>query len=134
MLGREIKMSVIKICVIGMITVLMALQLKAAKSEFSTLLMMVSAMLIFGFSISKIRQIIALIEEVRGEYSIAAGYIGVMVKIVGISYLCEFTSDICKDSGMSTLADQIQIFGKLSVFVTGIPVFLQLLQSLGSLL
>lgn len=127
-------MTVIKISVIGMITVIMALQLKTTKSEYSTMLMLVSAMIIFGFSISKIRQIVVLIEEIREEYSIAAGYIGVMIKIVGISYLCEFSSDICKDSGMTTLADQIQIFGKLSIFVTGIPIFLQLLQTLSGLL
>ena len=57
-----------------------------------------------------------------------------MIKIVGISYICEFSSDICKDSGMSALGNQIQIFGKLSILVIGMPVFVQLMDTLSGLL
>ncbi len=127
-------MSVIKISILGMITVLMVLQFKETKSEYGTMIMLVASVLIFGFGISKIRQIIELINSVKSDFGIASGYIGVMIKIVGISYVCEFSADICRDSGMSTLANQIQIFGKLSIFVTGIPIFVQLLEAIGTLL
>lgn len=127
-------MSVIKISILGMITVLMVLQFKETKSEYGTMIMLVASVLIFGFGISKIRQIIELINSVKSDFGIASGYVGVMIKIVGISYVCEFSADICRDSGMSTLANQIQIFGKLSIFVTGIPIFVQLLEAIGTLL
>ena len=39
----------------------------------------------------------------------------VIVKIVGISYISEFASDICRDSGYAAIGNQIQIFGKLSI-------------------
>ena len=48
--------------------------------------------------------------------------------------ICEFSSDICKDSGMSALGNQIQIFGKLSILVIGMPVFVQLMDTLSGLL
>lgn len=127
-------MSIVQISIIGMVTVLMSLQFKETKSEYATLIMLISSFLIFGFGISKISQIITVIDDIKSEFGVASGYIGIMMKIVGISYICEFSSDICRDSGMSTLANQIQIFGKLSIFVTGIPIFVQLLDSISTLI
>ena len=51
-----------------------------------------------------------------------AGYIQTLMKIIGITYIAEFASDLCKDAGYQTIAGQIQIFGKLSVLAVSIPV------------
>lgn len=46
---------------------------------------------------------------------------------MGITYIAEFSSDLCKDAGYQTIAGQIQIFGKLSVLAVSMPVLLALL-------
>ncbi len=127
-------MSIIQISIMGIITVILSLQFKQTKSEYSTFIVLVVSILIFGFGISKISEIISVIDDIKKEFGIASGYLEVMIKIVGISYICEFSSDICKDSGMSALGNQIQIFGKLSILVIGMPVFVQLMDTLSGLL
>ncbi|MBQ3666419.1 MAG: stage III sporulation protein AD [Lachnospiraceae bacterium] len=127
-------MSIIQISIMGIITVLLSLQFKNTKSEYATLIVLAVSVLIFGFGISKLREIVSVINDIKSEFGVSNGYLEVMVKIVGISYICEFSSDICKDSGMSALGNQIQIFGKLSILVVGMPVFVQLLDTLSGLL
>ena len=53
-----------------------------------------------------------------------------MFKMIGITYIAEFSSGICKDAGYQTLAGQIEIFGKLTILVLGLPVLLALLQTI----
>ena len=47
-----------------------------------------------------------------------------------ITYICELCSGICKDAGYSSVAGQIEIFGKLSVLAAGMPILLAILESI----
>ena len=52
------------------------------------------------------------------------------MKMVGITYVAEFTSGICKDAGFGALGGQIEIFGKLSILAISTPILLALLETL----
>ena len=49
---------------------------------------------------------------------------------MGISFLAEFASGVCKDAGCTAMSSQIELFGKLSMLVTGLPVILALFETL----
>lgn len=53
-----------------------------------------------------------------------------LMKMVGITYVAEFTSGICKDAGFGALGGQIEIFGKLSILAISTPILLALLETL----
>ena len=63
-----------------------------------------------------------------------AGYIRTLIKIVGITYIAEFASDLCKDAGYQAVAGQIQMFGKLSVLAVSIPILTALLDTVRTFL
>ena len=44
--------------------------------------------------------------------------------------IAEFSAGICRDAGYQTMAGQIEIFGKLTILVMGLPVLLALLQTI----
>lgn len=120
--------------IIGIVSVLIGLQFKSIKSEYGTFIVLVAAMCIFFFGITKVNTIIEAVDMVRGSLGVSGSYITMLIKIVGISYICEFSSDICKDSGYSALSNQIHIFGKLSILVISTPVFLKLFDVIGGML
>ena len=53
-----------------------------------------------------------------------------LMKMVGITYVAEFTSGICKDAGFGALGGQIEIFVKLSILAISTPILLALLETL----
>lgn len=59
--------------------------------------------------------ILAGLQTVQESLPLQAGYFKILLKIIGITYIAEFASDLCKDAGYTTIAGQIQMFGKLSV-------------------
>ena len=127
-------MSIIKVAVIGIVSVLLGLQFKTIKSEYGTMAVLVAAICIFFFGITRVNRIIEAVNLVKSGLGISGSYIQMLLKIVGISYICEFSSDICKDSGYSALSNQIHIFGKLSILVISAPVFLKLFDVIGGML
>lgn len=52
------------------------------------------------------------------------------MKVVGITYLCEFSAGICKDAGFAAVSDQIEILGKLSVLFAGLPILLTVIRQI----
>ena len=69
--------------------------------------------------------------ESFGAYLSSAGkYFTLLFKVVGITWLCEFVAGICRDSGFSAIASQIELFGKIAILFVGMPVFLSLVETI----
>lgn len=127
-------MNIIYIAIFGIIVVLIAIQFKNGKSEYGSYIAIAACVFIFFFVISKLSVIIDTINTIQSYISISQSYVSALIKIIGITYIAEFSSDICKDSGHSAIANQIQVFGKLSVLAVSMPIILALLETINSFL
>lgn len=124
----------VRIAFLGIAGILMAIQLKALKPDYSVYLCLGVSLLIFSFVAEKLSVIVDGLEAVQACLPLKAGYIQTLMKIIGITYIAEFASDLCKDAGYQTIAGQIQIFGKLSVLAVSIPVLTALLDTIQAFL
>ena len=123
----------IKIAILGIVVVLLALPFRIIKGEYSLYLSIAGCILIFYFVLGKMQQVIEMMEKIGASLPIDSGYLGILVKIIGITYITEFSADLCKDAGYSALAGQIAIAGKLSVLGISMPVITALLEMVSGL-
>ena len=75
-------------------------------------------------------EIIDTIRQISGHINMDTSYVGTLIKMLGVTYIAEFASGICRDTGYQTIASQIEIFGKLTILVMSLPVLLALLQTI----
>ena len=92
-------MDIIKISVFGISAVLLALVLKSYRPEYSVSLSIAVCVCIFLFVGTKLELIIGYAEKMLEMIQIDHSYITMILKMVGITYIAEFASDICKDCG-----------------------------------
>lgn len=78
----------------------------------------------------KLEVFIRAVEQIQSFLTLDTEYIAIMLKMVGITYIAQFSSGICKDAGYQAIAAQIEIFGKLAILVVGMPVLLALLETI----
>jgi len=124
----------VRVALIGIAGILMALQLKSLKPDYSVYLCLGISLLIFSFVAEKLTVIMQGLEAIQNCLPLKAGYLQILMKIIGITYIAEFAADLCKDAGYQTIAGQVQIFGKLSVLVISIPVLTALLNTIQTFL
>lgn len=127
-------MDIVKIAILGIAGVLIALPLKREKSEYSTFIAMVVCICIFVYLLTKVETILNFVEELKSLIVVDGRYIGLVVKMVGITYVAEFATNICKDAGYAAIGSQIEIFAKLSILVVSVPVLGAFLETIGSFL
>ena len=120
-------LDIIRIGIIGVAGVLLAVQFKSGKAEYGIYISIALSLIIFFCVLGHLEAVINLVKTLGGYIRMDTAYVGTLIKLLGITYIAEFASGICKDAGYQAVAVQIEIFGKLAVLVLSIPVLLALL-------
>ncbi len=112
----------IQICVLAIAGLFAALIIKKDKPEFAVLIIMLVS---FFIAIRILTVLDNAVEELESWESILGGniaYISLLLKIIGITYVCDFAANLCKDSGYAALSNHIELFGKVAIMVAGFPI------------
>lgn len=124
----------LSIGILGIAVVLLAIQFKTVKPEYGIMISVAGCIFIFVYSLSRIEDIVDIMDKLTALTSISREYIKILLKITGITFISEISSDIARDCGYTAVANQVQIFGKLSVLGISLPIFVELISSVGKLL
>lgn len=125
--------EIVKVGMLGIVGVLLAVQFKAQKPVYSVLIGLSISILIFGYSIGQVKAVLEQFGILQQYLGSAKGYLSILVKVIGITYICEFSAGICKDAGFGAISDQIEILGKLSVIFAGLPVLFAVIEQIQGL-
>ena len=127
-------MGILTVAGIGIVTVLIAGQLKVLKSEYSLYLSVAVMLLTFFYSAGRLGGILSVMEQIQTYFPVNEIYVRTLLKIVGVSYIAEFASHVCRDAGYGAVGSQIEIFGKLTVLAVSMPILTALLETLNDFL
>ena len=100
-------MDIIKIAVLGTVGALLGIMLKSQKKEYELFAMLGVSLCIFYFLMSKLNLVISVIDRMQDYVNLDSSYIVILIKMIGITYVSEFSANLCKDAGYQTVAGQI---------------------------
>lgn len=126
--------KMLKIAIIAVMAVFLALPLKNSKPEFSTMIIISGCLLILGCAVSKISSIVEVVASVKKYMGDEAVYLGILMKIIAITYIAEFGASICRDSGYSAIGNQVEFFGKIMILAVSMPIITTLLETISSIM
>lgn len=121
------KMNIVELLGIAITTVVLANIVKCYRPEIATVLIVVSGVIFLIYISGSVIKIFDYIREICDYTGISIIYIEVMFKVIGVAYMCEFVSAVCKDAGESSVAVKVDIAGKLVILSASIPVFKELI-------
>ncbi len=119
-----------KVGMLGIIGVLLAVQFKGQKPEYGTYVGFALSILIFCYALKQAGAVMGQLSLLKKYLGGGEGYLSTLLKVVGITYICEFSAGICKDGGFTAVADQIEILGKLSVMFAGLPILFAVIEQI----
>ena len=123
-------MNMVQIGMIGVLGALLAIQFKGGKTEYGIYMSVAVSIVLFLCIVDRLEIFVQTIDEIRRYISMDTGYLSTMLKMIGITYISEFSSSICKDTGYQTIAVQIEVFSKLTILAMGMPILLALLETI----
>lgn len=123
-------MLIFKVVAFALATLFIYLVFKDRRADVAVLIVMAAGVMIFIFCLSQLGQILNFLQYMSEKAGIDMVYLGIILKILAISYLASFTSEICKDAGASSLASKVEFAGKIFILVLAIPILMAVLDSI----
>ena len=120
-------MSIIQMAGVGVVGTLLALQFKNGKNEYAIYTVIAVSLVLFYGMKDKVELIQDTVSTISSLVNINMDYVAILLKMIGITYVAEFATGICKDAGYQTIASQIEIFAKLTILTFSMPVLEALL-------
>lgn len=124
--------EIIKVGMLGIVGVLIAVQFKAQKPEYGIYIGLAMGIMIFCYALKEFEAVISQFDLIKKYLGMGENYLALLLKVIGITYICEFSAGICKDAGYGTIAEQIEVLGKLSVMFAGIPILFAVIEQMQS--
>lgn len=113
----------IKVVGIVLTALIINIVLKNYSKEFTFLINIVCTIIIFTLISKDLKGIVDRLTSISYEISVLLPYIKIMLKILGISMIAQLLSDLCRDNGENTLANQTELSAKIIILVTALPLF-----------
>lgn len=120
-------MEMLRIAGLALLGVFTALLLKGSKGEYSLIIGLSVTFLVCGYVVLHLLEVVEAVEAVWDRIQGESSFLHILLRIVGIAYVAELTSAICRECGYAALAGQVTIAGKMGILLAGFPIFMNLL-------
>lgn len=111
---------IVKIIGMALLTLCCALFLKRIDPFVATVVSVGCSVVILAVSIVNTENFISYYYDLCNDRGYGE-YFGVMLKGLGVAFLTQTGSDICKDSGENLLASRIELAGKIEILAITLP-------------
>ena len=109
-----------KICAIGIVFALICVLIKNYRGEFLIPTRLASIIIIFGIVVALSSPIIKFLYGIMGQ-TLPVEYIEIILKTLAIAYMTQISSEMCRESGESSIALCIETVGKIEIVILSLP-------------
>lgn len=115
-------MELLKVVILGVVISILSVFLKSIKSEYAYLCIIVGSILLILYMVNALTDIFSFFNLVVDKTGIDKDLFTVLLKIIGVGYLVEFSAGICNDSGNVSIGNKVLIAGKILIFLLSMPI------------
>lgn len=127
-------MEILKICFVGIITAFCVLLLKENKSDLALITAVAGGCIILLMIVDYISGIFSVLTSLMEKAGINNDIFRLLIKIIGIGYITDFSAGIIEDSGSKSLGEKVILGGKVIIMALAIPILVKLFEIIESAL
>ena len=127
-------MEIIKIATIALAGIITASIVKSYQKEYALYVIIATVIIIFMLALSKLTAVFAFLETIYGQITYGKTFFPIILKVLAVAYLADFTAQLCQDAGEKAIAGKVELAGKIIIFYMAIPILMAILELINSLL
>lgn len=126
-------MEMIVICGAAIMTAVLAVMLRQQSPHSALLLSLASGAVIILSILKNVPDLLSGVQAILSDSGIDTQSVAVLLKVVGICFVTEFTCDCVTEAGLLSLSTNISFAGKILVLFTALPLFQNILTIITSI-
>ena len=114
-------MELFRIIGIAIVTALTVIILKNVKPELAFAAMLAGVIVLLLSALDMLKETFSLFDELVAMTGIDDA-VKILLKIIGVGYLTEFSADLLNDFGSASLASKVELCGKITILALSLPI------------
>lgn len=127
-------MSIMQVVAMAVVATILVLVIRQEKPELAFQISMVAGLIIFVLVAWKVVEILNVLERLAIRADLNMVFLGTLLRIIGIAYIAEFGTQVCKDAGEGALATKVELAGKVMILILAVPIITTILDTVSRLL
>ncbi len=124
----------LKIIIIALICAFIVVYLKNSKSELSDVALIASSILILYLSFDYVIKTFEIIQKIISITGISEEYYKIILKVMSIAYVLEFSSSAIEDMGLKSISNKVVFVGKLFILAVSSPLLIAIFNIISGML
>lgn len=125
---------IFKLIGIALTGVVVVTLLKTAKPEFVVFATIATGVVMIVILLSSLTDVVIAFDEIVQKSGVNDEVFAVVLKIIGIGYLTEYSSSVASDAGCASIAQKLQFGGKIVIFLLSISIVKALVEVVSTLM
>lgn len=110
-------MILTKIIFIAVITMILSITISKVNPEFKIYITVIFGILVIFLLFDQVKAYITEFINMFYKYDIKIENFSIILKIVGIAYICDFISLLCKDLNYESIGKKVEVAGKFIILI-----------------
>lgn len=110
-------MILTKIIFVALITIILSITISKINPEFKVYITVIFGLLVIFILFNQMKDNLAGFISIFNKYDIKVENFNIILKIVGIAYICDFISLLCKDLNYESIGKKIEMAGKVVILI-----------------
>lgn len=121
-------MDIFRIIGVGIVGAICALVLKNTQSQYAVMATLATGVIILIVTLQSLGSVLVAFREIMDRTGVDATIFGILLKIIGVGYLTEYTSGLCADLECASIGKKIAFAGKIAIFLLALPIVKALIE------
>ena len=126
--------SILTVSALGLMGLCLTLILRQYDKELSILISAVISIFLMLFVLEHLRSFLGLIDSYLKKIQGGSFYLLILVKVLLTAYTADFTAQLCKDAGETSIAGKVELAGKIIICILASPIIVSVLEMISKLI
>lgn len=119
-------MEAVKLAGFSIAAALLAMTVRRQQPQIALGISLAAGALILSLAAQRLGGVVETIAQLCSRASLQGEALGMILKVLGISYLTEFAAQTCRDAGEEGLCQKVLLAGRVMVLALAAPVAVSL--------
>ena len=115
-------MDVFKIVGIALTGAILSLTVKEYRRELSVCIGIITGIILLFSVVQGLYGIFSQTHNIILKSGVKTEYLTAILKVVGISFITQFSAEVCRDAGQNAIASKLEISGKILILTFTLPI------------
>lgn len=115
-------MELVKVAIIAITSAMAVLIIKKTNPELAVVLSISAGIMIMILILDSLFEVVYTFYGIADLTGIDSEIFEIILKIIGIGYISEFSASVCTDSGNKSIGDKVLLSGKIVIMLIALPI------------